>query len=207
MNRLLKPLIPLSVLMLLIACAEAPKPAEQKAKEPPKPPEAVTALKAFWQMYGAARGWATDLETLQMSSIALPEIPAKDGKYPAWQATFVSPSKRSSRTFTYAVIESQGLFKGVFARHEDTYSGPHGQVSPFPIAALKVDSDAALAAAVKKSAQYMKKFPDKPVTFLLERTKRFPNPAWRVIWGESVSSSDYSVYVDASTGEYLQTMR
>ena len=27
---------------------------------------------------------------------------------------------------------------------------------------------------------------------------------WRVIWGDSVSSSDYSVYVDATTGTYLE---
>ena len=46
-----------------------------------------------------------------------------------------------------------------------------------------------------------------PVTFLLEFTKRFPNPAWRVIWGESVGTSDFSIFVDATTGEYLETMR
>jgi hypothetical protein len=44
-----------------------------------------------------------------------------------------------------------------------------------------------------------------PVKLLLEKTQRFPGPAWRVYWGESVSTSAYSVFVDANTGEYLAT--
>jgi hypothetical protein len=40
----------------------------------------------------------------------------------------------------------------------------------------------------------------------MEQTKRFPDVTWRVIWGESVGTSDYSVYVDATTGQYLERM-
>jgi len=50
----------------------------------------------------------------------------------------------------------------------------------------------------------MKKYPDKPLSFILERTNLFPDLTWRVIWGESVSTSDYSVFVDATTGKYLE---
>jgi hypothetical protein len=39
---------------------------------------------------------------------------------------------------------------------------------------------------------------------VLEQPRRFANVTWRVIWGESVSSSDYSIYVDGSTGQYLE---
>ena len=35
---------------------------------------------------------------------------------------------------------------------------------------------------------------------------RFPDPTWRVIWGESVSASDYSVFIDATTGMLLEKM-
>ena len=60
---------------------------------------------------------------------------------------------------------------------------------------------------MKKGADYAKKNPDKTITFLLEQTDRFPNPAWRVVWGETVGSSSYSIFVDATTGEYLRTVR
>jgi len=53
----------------------------------------------------------------------------------------------------------------------------------------------------------LKANPDKGVVFLLEQTNKFPSLTWRVIWGESVGTSNYSVFVDASSGEYLETMR
>jgi len=43
-----------------------------------------------------------------------------------------------------------------------------------------------------------------PMSFILEQTSRFPDLTWRVIWGESAASSDYSVYVDATMGAYLE---
>jgi hypothetical protein len=52
----------------------------------------------------------------------------------------------------------------------------------------------------------MKKNPSKPVMFLMELGKRFPDVTWRVIWGDSVGTSDYSVFVDGSTGKYLERM-
>ena len=50
------------------------------------------------------------------------------------------------------------------------------------------------------------KNPGKPVTFLLEKIAKYPDPVWRVIWGESVGTSNFSVYVDASTGEYKEKL-
>ena len=58
----------------------------------------------------------------------------------------------------------------------------------------------------RMSADYIKKNPDKPVLFLMELGKRFPDVTWRVIWGDSVGTSDYSVFVDGSTGKYLERM-
>jgi hypothetical protein len=91
----------------------------------------------------------------------------------------------------------------VFAGPDESWSGPRGQQQPFLVQAIKVDSDEAYETAAKKSADYIKKNPDKPVSFLAEFTNRFPDLAWRVIWGDSVSTSDYSVFVDATTGEFL----
>jgi hypothetical protein len=120
---------------------------------------------------------------------------------------FVSPSKGKSRTYTYSVVESAGnLHKGVFGNVDEYYS-KSGQAVPWNIAALKVDSDAAYETALKKSEKYVKANPGKPVSFLLEQTSRHPFLTWRVIWGDSVATSNYSVYVNASTGEYIETMR
>jgi hypothetical protein len=83
--------------------------------------------------------------------------------------------------------------------------------SSFLMAAIKVDTDAAYKTAIETvrshAAEYDKKNPGKPITILLERTNKHPDPAWRIIWGESVGTSNFSVLIDASTGEYLETLR
>ncbi len=200
--------LPWLLAILLAGCTEPPGPVEKKAAEPPKPPEAVTGRFAFHHMYPVARAWLADVQVMQIASMNIPEVKSEAGKYGAWRARFVSESRGRAKTYTYSVVESPGnTHKGVFAGHEESYSGPGGLMRPFLIAALKVDSDAAFETAMKKGEAYAKKNPAKPISFLLELSNRFPNPAWRVIWGESVSMSNYSIYTDASTGEYLQTMR
>ncbi len=185
-------------------CSESPPPAAEK-KEPEKPAEPVTGRYATYQMLAAARGWAPDVQLLRVNSIGLTEVKASEGKAGAWQAVFVSPSRRRARTYTYSVVNSAGnLRKGVFAGLEESWSGSG---KPFLAAALKTDSDEVYKTALGKGADYAKKHPDMPVTFVLELVPRFPDPAWRVIWGESASTSNFSIYVDAMTGKYLQTMR
>ncbi|MGH9657458.1 MAG: hypothetical protein ACRD96_02880 [Bryobacteraceae bacterium] len=202
----------LLAVVLLAACSEAPAPKKaETSEEPEKPAEPVTGSSAFFQMFAAARGWAPDIEILNLHSIHLQQVKYEAGKASAWQATFVSPHLRRARSYTYSVIEAEGnLHKGVFAGLEESWSGPRGASKPFIIQALKVNSDAAYATAMKKgkaAAEYTKKNPDKRISFLLELGNRHPNVTWRVVWGESVSASNYSVFVDASTGEYLETAR
>jgi hypothetical protein len=202
MKPLLAAVVAASVLFIP-GCSEAPPPAEKKAAPPPEPVKGRTAL---YQMFNAARAWSPDIQVLSLKSIDLPEVKRERGKAAAWQAYFVSPSSGRARSYTYSVIESVGnLHKGVFAGLEE--SGARGGTKPFLIAAVKTDSDEVYQTALKKAADYEKKNPDKPISFQLDKTDRFPNPAWRVIWGESVGTSNFSVFVDASTGGYLQTMR
>ena len=195
--------------MLFSACSEEPKKSAEKA--PPPPPEPVSGSTAFFRMYTAARGWAADVQALRMTSINLPEVKREPGKAAAWQVMFVSPEKQRARPYTYSVIEAPGnLHKGVFAGNEEGWTGPRGPAKPFLMQALKIDSDAAYQTALKKgkkAAEYIKANPDKGVVFLLELTNKFPSLTWRVIWGDSVGTSNYSVFVDASSGEYLETMR
>ena len=156
-------------------------------------------------MYIAARGWGADIQPIRITSILLPEVKAEPGKAAAWQAIFVSASQNKARSYTYSIVESEGnLHQGVFAGFDQSI--PSGAEKPFPMAAIKVDSDQAYQTALKKGAEYDKKNPGKPIIFLLEANNKFPDVSWRVIWGESVGTSNFSVFVDASTGLYLETI-
>jgi len=191
-------------LLAFAGCSEAPPP-EAKKEAPPEP---VKGRPALYQMYNAARSWAHDVQVLYLRSIDLPEVKRERGKAAAWEAKFVSQQLGRARIYTYSVIEAEGnLHKGMFAGLEEGWTGPRGPVTPFLIAALKTDSDEVYQTALKKAAEYDKKNPDKPIMFLLEKTDQFPDPSWRVIWGESAGTSNFSVYVDCSTGEYLKTLR
>lgn len=191
----------LMLIVLAVGCTEAPKnEAKQQAKRPPRP---VTGRQAFQMIYPQARRWAADAQPLELRSINLAQVKSEKGKAGAWQAIFVSPSMGKSRSYTYSAVEAEGnLHEGVFGGIEEGYSA-NGSSTPFEISALRIDSDEAYDTAAKKSQDYIEKNPDKPVTYILEQTKRFPDVAWRVIWGQSVSTSDYSVFVDATTGAFL----
>src|SRR3984957_19013026 len=195
--RWLSPLV-----LFLSACSDASKTAE--VKPPAKPPEALTGRQAFQQMYPQARGWAPDAQPLQIRSLNLAQLKAGQGKAGVWQVIFVSASLGKAKTYTWSAVEAEGnLHEGVFGGLQEDYT-PRGDSSPFQIAAIKVDSDEAYATAAKESAEYIKKNPNKPVIFLMELGKRFPDVTWRVIWGDSVGTSDYSVFVDGSTDRYLE---
>ncbi len=188
-------------MLLLAACSEAPK--TESAKKVEKPPVPVTGRQAFQMMYPQARRWAADAQPLQLQSINLSQVPAQKGKAGAWQAIFVSPSRGKARTFTYSAVEAEGnLHEGVFGNIEED-APANSSSTPFEMAAIRIDSDQAYDTAAKKSQEYIQKNPKKPVSFLLEQTKRFPDVTWRVIWGASVATSEYSVFVDATTGALL----
>ncbi|MBX9599401.1 MAG: hypothetical protein K2X35_00295 [Bryobacteraceae bacterium] len=192
--------------LLLASCSEAPK--KEAVKEPEKPAAPVTGRQAFQYLYPAARIWAQDAAPIQGRSIRIGDVPEEPGKAGAWEFTFASTAKGRIKSWTYSVTDAQGnLHKGTFAGQEASFSGTVGQARPFLLAALRHDSDEAYQVAVKESEAELKKLGERPVLFLLELTTRFPNPAWRVIWGESLSTSEYSVFVDASTGQMLQKVK
>jgi hypothetical protein len=197
-----------SALLLLTSCSETPTAAPVAKKEPEKAPEPISGQSALYKMYQVARSWASDAQVLKMNSIALAEVPdVPRGKAAAWQATFTSASRSQARSYTYCIVESQGnLHKGTFAGLEEGWSGPRGITSPFPIMAVKIETDTAYETAIKQGAEYDKKNPGKPISWLLEKQNKFPDPVWRVIWGESVGTSNFSVIIDASTGEYKEKL-
>jgi len=196
-----------AIMLMLSGCSEAPQQTTAPKREV-APPQPVKGRYALYQMFNAGRGWSGDIQVLRLNSIDLRDVKPERGKAAAWQATFVSPQLGRARSYTYSVIEAEGnLHKGVFAGLEEGWSGARPTSKPFLIAAVKTDSDEVYATALKHAADYEKKNPGKPITFLLECTEQFPDPVWRVIWGESVGTSNFSVFIDASTGIYLRTMR
>lgn len=201
----------IALLAILTACSDAPAPTTEK-KETEKV-EPVTGQTAVFKMYQMARTWAPDAQVLKVQSMHLTEVKeGAPGTAAAWQATFVSAAKSRARGYTFSIVEAEGnLRKGLFAGPEESWSGPSGMNSPFLMAAIKVDTPTAYKTALdttqSHAADYDKKNPGKPITVFLERTSKHPDPAWRIIWGESAGTSNFSVLIDASTGEYLETLR
>lgn len=195
----------------LTGCFDSSSPSEIKARQEKtekKAPEPVSGQNAYYKMYGAAKSWAPDLQGFKCEPVRLNALAEKDGRFPAWKCSFVSESKRALKTYSYSVIEAEGLFKDTFGGHDESYSGPRGQNVPFPILALKIDTDAAIKTAMahKDAVEYRKKYPDMPLTPVLEKTKEVANAHWRIYWGANTATSNFSILVDASTGEYVKTM-
>lgn len=193
-----------ALLWILTGCSDTSTAVK---KEPEKPPEPITGLSAVYKMYQVARTWAPDAQVLNMTSQHMEGIPETTGKAGAWEANFTSAALSRMRTYNFSVIEQlPSIHKGVFAGPEVGFSGSKGESKPFLIAAVKTDTDAAYETARAKAGDYEKKNPGKKITFLLEKIDRFPDVVWRVIWGESLGQSNFSVFVDASTGGFLETM-
>jgi hypothetical protein len=200
---------------ILPACSDTPPAGTSTAKKEPEKVEPVTGQTALYRMYQMARSWANDAQVLKFGSVRITEAadgPPASGAAAAWQVTFTSQLKSEARTYTYSVAEASGnLHKGVFAGPQEGWNGARGVDIPFLIAAVKVDTDAAYKTAMEtpasKAAEYDKKNPGKPITWILEKTAKHPDPTWRIVWGESVATSNFSVLVDASTGAYVETMR
>ena len=211
-----KPTLVLATVLFAIlpACSDTPS-TETAVKKEPEKGEPITGLSALHRMFQVARAWATDAQVLNLTSLHIgeaPDGPPASGAAAAWQATFTSAAKSEARSYTLSIVESQGnVHKGVFGGPQESWSGPRGVASPFLFIAVKVDTAAAYKTALEtpqsKAAEYEKKNPGKPMTYVLERTSKHPDPAWRVVWGESVGTSNFSVLIDASTGAYLETMR
>ena len=197
----------LSGLAIVLAGCSTPPATKSStvAKKEQAPPEPLTGRAAFYKMFPSARSWAADAIPLRLISIAVGGIKPSGGKAGAWQAIFVSPGTSRSRVYSYSVVEAEGnLHQGVFAESPETYSGPTGEATPFPVSAIKYDSDQAYEEAVKHVAAYVAKHPDKPVNCVLELSNRFPDAAWQLSWGGSSTASPTTVFTDASTGKFLR---
>ena len=204
MKRILLPFAA-GFVLLLSSCSD--QPAATPVKKAEEKPEPVTGQTALFKMFQSARSWDPRVQVLKLTSSHVTEVPEVRGKAAAWEGVFVSPTQARSKTFTYSVVELlPNLHKGVFGVAEEAYTAPKRGPVPFLIEGAKIDTDKAYETALTKATEYEKKNPGKVITFILELDPRHPDPTWRVVWGESLSSSNFSVYVDATTGEFLEVM-
>ena len=96
------------------------------------------------------------------------------------------------------------IHQGVFPGQTESWSGPGSGTKPFPIAAVKIDTDTAYKTATEHATGAPKNAPI--ISFLLEKPDKFPDASWRVIWGESLGTAGVSVYIDATLGGFLETL-
>lgn len=198
----MKIVLSFAVLLLLVSCSSAP--VEVAEKEPTPPPQPITGRQALQSTFVTARGWAADAEPVRIRNYNLLDVPSEDGKAGAWEVTYASAAMRAVRSFTWSAVEAQGLKKGSWGGSQGSYSPGSSRDVPFQPSVLGVDTPDVLMVALEHAKSYLEGEGEKPqITFLLEQSPRHPQLSWRVMWGDSPSKAQYSVYVDAANGEFL----
>ena len=196
--------------LLLAGCSKSTSSSSNEAPPTAQAPAATTAPEivsgktAFWEMYKTAHAWASDAEAMRVTEKDVPGYPSKDGKAGEWEAVFGSPSLRSYRVITYAIVDvPPTIAKGVAAGMVLPWGGPNRDAMPIDITSFNIDSDAAYAAAATDAAAWLKANPGKPIGALeVGETYKFPDPVWYVQWG--TKAAGYAVLVDANSGKVLK---
>jgi hypothetical protein len=196
----------LILLALLTACSsDANKPAEE-AKPEVKGPELLTARSAFQKLYIAARGWNQDARPYRIESVVTSDGHGRDGKWAVWRGGFASPTQRSAKGYTWSGSAAEGApTRGINPGNEDSYSPTNASMQTWDIQFLKIDSDQAVATAMKHGGdKVLEKAPDTPVTYVCDWNHNTNQLIWHVIFGAGRESSKLTVSVDASTGEFIR---
>jgi len=188
MKKFVLPGVTLCGLLFLTACssdttksAASEDKSAAEAKAAPVAP--VSGKTAYWEMYTKARDWAKDLMPLSLEAKEIPGFTNDGGKAAMWNATFVSPSQKEARVFTYAIAAyPPDIYKGVTIGKPLPWNGSR-DVMPFSMAQVQVDSDVAFAAATADASSFLKQHPEKNPTVTLKELARYQIPTWIVFWG------------------------
>jgi hypothetical protein len=182
----------------MAGCSSEPSKPAATGISQPKTPEAITGNSAFYKCYVSARLWAADAQPYRAESNGTASSKGGDGKATEWRAGFASPSKHSTKSYTWS---NGDISHGV----DDTYSSTNSSTQIFNIQFLKVDTDKAFAVAQQHGGEQLtEKEPDTPVFYLLEWNHLTNELLWHVIYGTDRETAKLRVAVDASTGEFLR---
>src|ERR1700676_5660463 len=169
------------ILLLTWTAACSSEPAKPAASETPQPkaPEAITGSSAFFKCYISARIWAADAQPYRVESYATANTKGRDGKAEEWRAGFASPSKHSTKSFTWS---NGDISHGV----DDTYSPTNSSTQIFNVQFLKTDTDKAFAVAQQHGGdKLLEKEPTTPVFYVLDWNRQGNTPPGAQISGNS----------------------
>lgn len=196
----------LSLLALLTACSSDSNKPTQEVKPEVKGPELLTARSGFQKLYVAARGWNQDARPYRIDSTVTSDGNGRDGKWAVWRGGFASATQRSAKTYVWSGSAADGApSRGISPGIEDSYSPTNASMQTWDIQFLKIDSDQAVATAMKHGGdKVLEKAPDTPVTYICDWNHNTNQLIWHVIFGANRESSKLTVSVDASTGEFIR---
>jgi hypothetical protein len=185
-----------SAVGLMTACSSQPTNPAPAEKPQPKAPEQITGSSAFYKCYISARGWAPDAQPYRVESQPTNASKGRDGKAAEWRAGFASPSKRTTRPYTWALSD-------VSHSVEDSYSPTNSSTQIFNVQFLKIDTDKAYAIAQQHGGdKLLEKEPDTPVLYVLDWNRQTNELLWHVIYGIDRDTAKLRVAVNATTGEF-----
>lgn len=191
-----------STVLFALILAGCSSPTETTKAEPKKAPEPLTGRQAIQSTFPTARGWSADAQLFRARNLNLAGYPSSAGKAIAWEVTYVSPSKGTSRTFNWSAVELGNVHEGVYGGREQSWR--QGRETPIQMTQLGTDTPELFETAMKEAKDYLKAPGEKPaMTFQLETNPRFPVASWEVMWGNSSGMAQYAVYLDAGTGKLL----
>jgi hypothetical protein len=188
---------------MLSACNSSAPP---KTAKQPKPAEYLSGREAFQMLYMAAHSIGADVEPYRMESRYTKDSPTSEGKSGLWRADFASSSKKLSKTFSWSGLAGPDApERGVSHGSDDTYNPGNSATHVFAPQFLKVDSDQALKVAQQHGgAKLTAADPGQPISYMLDFDARKNQLIWHVIYGSSQFDAKLTVFVDATTGEFLR---
>ena len=170
-----------------------------------QPTTLLSGRSAFQQLFIAARNWAPDAMPLKMESHPRKED-GQAGKASVWAATFVSPEKKSLRSFLWSGADADDApEQGITPGNMSIFSPSNISTQPFNINFLKVDTDTSLVTANQKGgAAVLKKNPDLLMRYILFWDPIKGRLAWKVVFGVSETQAKATIVVDATTGVFIK---
>lgn len=195
----------LAPIAFLAGCnSNSAKPAETKPEV--KAPEALTGRSAFYKVFIAARNYAADVKPFRIESTPTGESNGQDGKSTIWRSSFASATQHGVKPFFWSGSNlPDAPSRGVSPGNEDVYNPGNASTQVFDPAFLKIDSDQAVAEALKHGGdKVLEKDAATPVLLVCDWNHNTNQLIWHVIYGGARENAKLTVAIDASTGAFVR---